>query len=183
VTLLLLVVAAVLAVDAPRARRALRPDGAVRTALVASAGALVALVPVVAWAAALARAAHISAPTARMGTGAALAVVGAAEALLPLPRPEPALAGWRAALVPVAFPVLLTPAVGLLAASGSIDRGAPVALAVVAGALATVPLVAAVLPPGRSEIRDRIGDGLARLLAAGLVAAGIALVLDGVFDL
>jgi small neutral amino acid transporter SnatA (MarC family) len=182
VTLALLVVAAVLAVNAPRARSALRPDGALGVALLGSAGALAVLVPLAALAGALARAVHVSAPTARMGAGAALAVVGAAEALLPLPRPEPGLAGWSAALVPMAFPVLLTPAVGLVALTGSLDRGAPVAIAALTGALATVPLVAAVLRPGTSPLADRTSAALARVLAVGLVAVGIALVLDGVFD-
>ena len=40
----------------------------------------------------------------------------------PRPEPEPALRGWRAAVVPIAFPTLLTPGLALLAVVGSADE-------------------------------------------------------------
>jgi small neutral amino acid transporter SnatA (MarC family) len=183
VTIALLAVAAVVAVNPFRARAAVPEEGGVRIAALGAAAATALLLPIVALADPILDALHVAAATARIGAGAALAVVGAAELVLRLPRPEPALEGRRAALVPIAFPVLLTPAVGLLAVSGSADRGAGVALVVLAGAMATVPVATAVLPPGRSALGDRVAVGLARLTAAGLVAVGLALVLDGVFDI
>jgi small neutral amino acid transporter SnatA (MarC family) len=181
VTVALLVVAAVLAVNPPRARAAVPAQERVRIAALGAALAAGALVPLVALAGPILDALHVAASTARIGTGTALAVVGAAELVLPLPRPEPALDGRRAALVPLAFPVLLTPAVGLLAVSGAADRGAAVALLALAAAMAAVPLAVAALP--RAPLADRLAAALARLCAAGLVAAGLALVVDGVFDL
>jgi small neutral amino acid transporter SnatA (MarC family) len=182
VTLALLVVAAVAAVNPFRARAALPERAPVPIAALGAAVATAVLAVVAALADPVLDALHVSAATARMGVGAALAVVGAAEAVLPRPSSEPAPGGLRAALVPVAYPVLLTPAVGLLAVAGSVDRGAPVALLGLAGALATVPVVALLLPPGGRPTGHRLATASARLLAVALVAIGLALVMDGVFD-
>jgi small neutral amino acid transporter SnatA (MarC family) len=183
VSLLLLVVAAIAAVNAPRARSAL-PDE--EPALIGALGAAVALVPL----AVLAACAHplidaldLTSPTVRMAAGAALAVQGVVTMVTRPPAPEPRLAGRRAALVPVAFPVLLTPGLGLLTASGSLDRSAPTAVLVVAAALATVAAVAAVTSPPNRPTAGRVARGAAVLVAAALVLAGLGLVVDGLFDI
>ena len=117
-----------------------------------------------------------------MAAGAVLAAQGVVTALLPLPKPEPRMEGRRAALVPVAFPTLLTPAIGLLAVSGSLDRSGPVTVAVLAGALATVPALALAVPSTDGAGRQ-LQRGAGALAAAVLVLTGIGLVFDGIFDI
>jgi len=142
--------------------------------------AWLALVPLVALADAVIDAAQVASSTLRMAVGVVLVLQGGWALLTRAPSAEPALAGRRAALVPVAFPVLLTPGLGLLAVSGALDRTAPVALAVMAGTLATVPLVACVRA---SALRPRVLDGLGRITAATLVVSGVGLVMNGLFDI
>ena len=180
--LALLVAAAVCTVNPVRAQAVLP---AVDRRAVAATGAAVALAVVVLLALAaesLLDAADVAAPTLRMGLGVVLLLQGAAAAVARLPRPEPALAGRRAALVPVAFPVLLTPGLGVLAVAGAVDRGGSVAVIVLAGALLLAPALAAAVPrPG--PVARRVGGAVARLLAGALVVAGVALVMDGLFDI
>ena len=177
--LLLLVVAAVAAVSAPRAQSALPNHGRVRAAAEGALVALAAAALLAALAGALADAVDLADPTVRMATGTVLAAQGIVAMLLPLPRSEPRLAGRAAALVPVAFPTLLTPALGLLAVSGSLDRSAPTTVGALLVALATVPLVARLVPqPSARSMR-----ALGALLGAVLVVTGIGLVFDGIFDI
>lgn len=176
-TLALLVLAAVAAVNAPRARAALPEDRAALVGALGAAATLVASVPLAAFAGPATRTLGLTVPTVRMAVGVVLVVIGVVHLVSRPPDAEPRLAGLGAALVPVAFPVLLHPALGLLVVAASLDRGAPVALAVTAVALATVPLLAA---------RSRglgVMAGLARVLAALLVLCGFGLLMDGVFDL
>jgi hypothetical protein len=180
VNLTLLAIAALCAVNPARARPALPADDAVIVGALGAALTWLALLPIVALADAALDAAQVASSTLRMGVGVVLVLQGAWTMLTPLPRAEPALDGRRAALVPVAFPVLLTPAVGLLAVAGALDRSAPVTAAVLGAALLLVPIVALVRP---SSLRSTVLGGMARLTAAVLVAAGIALVMDGLFDL
>jgi hypothetical protein len=177
--LFLLVVAALAAVSAPRALTALPGDGRTRAAVEGALVTLAVTAGLAALAGPLADAVDLASPTVRMAAGAVLAAQGIAATVLSLPKPEPRLAGRGAALVPVAFPTLLTPALGLLAVSASLDHSAAVAIAVLAGALATVPLLAVAAP--RSPERAR--RGVAALFGAALAVAGIALVFDGIFDI
>ena len=103
---------------------------------------------------------------------------GAADLLRPPPRPDPALPGWRAALVPVAVPVVARPALLILAlAAGAADE---VPLTAIVMVLAVVVLVAAVaVVPGDGPGRRALRWG-SRVTAAVLVAAGVALVVGGV---
>jgi small neutral amino acid transporter SnatA (MarC family) len=181
VSLALLALAAVAIVNAPRVRSALPPKGAGGVAALGAVATLLALSPLAAFAHPLAGWLGLTAPTARMAVGAVLAVSGVATLVVAPPAPEPGWPGRRAALVPVAFPVLLTPGLGLLAVTGSLDRGAAVVLVVVAGALATVPLVGAVLPA--TDLGRRLASALGRLLSAATVVSGLALVANGVFDI
>lgn len=179
---LLMVIAALAAVSAPRAIAALPPEGRIVAAIAGAAGTLGALALLAAVADPMADAVDLAAPTVRMATGAVLAAQGLAAMGLPLPRPEPRLAGRWAALVPVAFPTLLTPALALLAVSGSLDRSAPTTAAVLAGALATVPALGALVPV-RAGTPSRVLRGIAALMGAVLVVSGIGLVFDGIFDI
>jgi small neutral amino acid transporter SnatA (MarC family) len=177
--LLLLVVAAVAAVSAPRAQSALPDDGRTRAAAEGALVVLGAAALLAALAGTLADAVDLADATVRMAAGAVLAAQGIAAMLLPLPPSEPRLGGRAAALVPVAFPTLLTPAVGLLAVSGSLDRSAPTTVGALLFALATVPLLALLVPRPSARAMRALGA----LLGAVLVVTGIGLVFDGIFDI
>jgi small neutral amino acid transporter SnatA (MarC family) len=188
-TLPLFLVAAVCAVNAPRARTVLPPDDRVRLAGLGAALTLVVLAVLALVGEPLLDGASISAPTARIACGLLLVAVGILAFGSPGPDPEPSLPGRRAALVPVAFPTLLTPGLGVLAVVGAVDHDVPTAVGLLALALATVPLVAALpvstqlSPRTGRPVSDRVLDGVARLLAAVLVVAGLAVLFDGVFDI
>lgn len=128
----------------------------------------------------------VSDPALRLAVGV---VVGVAGIVLLLRRPqpaEPALAGWRAALVPVAVPCVANAALLFGAVGAVADRGLPVvALAGTVGTLALIALVA-VSPVAITRAADGIGSRLltwgAQLISALLVLAGTLLVIDGVFS-
>lgn len=126
---------------------------------------------------------EISPATARIAVGAVVAIWGLRDLVSAPPEPEPALAGWKAAFVPVLFPFLFSPPAALLAVSGSADLGTATCVAVAAAALA--PLVAASGFDIASEslTAQRVERGLHRLLAGVLVLTAFALVIDGVFDI
>lgn len=179
-SLALLALAALCVVNPARARAALPREETVLVGALGAALAWLALVPLVALADAALDAAQVAASTLRMAVGVVLVLQGGWAMVTPAPRAEPALAGRRAAVVPVAFPVLLTPGLGLLAVAGALDRRGAVALAVMAGALAVVPLVACIRA---SALSPRVLDGLGRVTAAVLVVSGLGLVMNGVFDI
>jgi small neutral amino acid transporter SnatA (MarC family) len=124
--------------------------------------------------------ASVASSTLRMATGLVLVLQGGLALVTGAPRAEPALPGRRAALVPVFFPVLLTPGLALLTISGALDRSAPQAVAVAAAALAMVPLVALVRA---TPVHAKVLDGLGRLTGAVLLLSGLALLMNGVFDI
>ncbi len=179
-TLALLAAAALCTVNAPRNRTCL-PTADRQTVATLGSGVTGAAVVVLALAAdGLLDLVSVSAPTARIAAGALLLVTGVLTLALAAPAREPALPGRRAALVPVAFPTLLSPALAALAVAAAADHGPLTASAVLLAALVTVPAVAA-LAPG-SGARDRALDGLGRVLAAGTAVTGIALLWVGAFD-
>ena len=123
----------------------------------------------------------ISEPTARIAAGVAVVVIGIRDAFAAPAVVEPALPGWRAALVPVVVPHLFAPGITLLAISASVDLGlgqATLALAIAMAAIVTVALWPA---PGAAGARAvRAGQ----VLVAGLaVAMGGSLMVDGVLDI
>jgi small neutral amino acid transporter SnatA (MarC family) len=175
-SLALLAVAAVTTVNPFRLWPALER----RTAPLGALLVLGALVPLAAFADPLLDLLDISDPTARMAAGMVVVVTGAFALLTPPPSPDPALAGWGRAVVPIAFPLLFTPGLAMLAVSASVDRSAPTALVALALALVTVPGTALVRPTG---VQDRVMTGAAQLAAGGAIVAGFGLVMDGVFDI
>ena len=66
--------------------------------------------------------AAVASSTLRMATGLVLVLQGGLAFVTGAPRAEPSLPGRRAALVPVAFPVLLTPGLALLTVSGALEE-------------------------------------------------------------
>jgi small neutral amino acid transporter SnatA (MarC family) len=122
----------------------------------------------------------VSEPSFRIAAGIVAALAGGADLFQRPPPPEPALAGWRAALIPVAIPVVAHPALLVLALSAGADRGVLLSAGAMAMGIAPLTALAAGWPtegPGGRLLR-----WAGRLLAAGLVACGVILTVDGIFD-
>jgi small neutral amino acid transporter SnatA (MarC family) len=122
----------------------------------------------------------VSDPSFRIAAGAVAAVAGAADTFRRPPSPEPSLPGRRAALIPVAIPVVARPALLVMAVGAGADKTVLLTAAAMATGVALLTAIAAG-PPAEGPA----GRGLrwtARLLAAGLVACGVLLVIDGVVD-
>jgi small neutral amino acid transporter SnatA (MarC family) len=123
---------------------------------------------------------EVSEPSFRIAAGIVAGLAGAADLFRRPPSPEPALAGWRAALIPVAVPVVARPALLVLALGAGADRGVLVSAGAMALGIALLAGLTAWLPtegPGRRVLR-----WAGRLLAAALVACGVILAVDGVLD-
>ena len=121
----------------------------------------------------------VSEAALRIAAGAVAGVAGVVALVRRPPSPVPALPGWQAALVPVAAPLLASPAVVTLAVSAYADRGAlllggAIAIAVVV----LIALVRSVPPDGSS---GRILRWIGALTAALLTVSATVLVIDGLF--
>jgi small neutral amino acid transporter SnatA (MarC family) len=120
----------------------------------------------------------VSAPAFRTAAGTVAILAGAADLLRRPPSPDPALPGRRAALVPVALPIVARPALLVMALGAGVDQSLLVTVGAVAVGVAAMTGIAARLP-----VQGAAGRALrwaARVLAAGLVAAGVLLAIDGV---
>ena len=117
----------------------------------------------------------ISGPGFRTAAGFVAILTGAADLILRPPRPEPSLPGRRAALVPVAIPVVVRPALVLIALAAQDALLTAVVLAVGVALLGGV--AARWVPEG---VDGRVLRWAARLLAAGLVVCGVLLSIDGI---
>jgi small neutral amino acid transporter SnatA (MarC family) len=162
----------------PHARRPPRT-----AAGLAAAGGLIGGLAVCAVAAAggsLLDALDVTEPSFRTAAGIVAVLAGAADLLRRPPKPEPALAGRRAALVPVAIPLVARPALLVLALGAGADRNVLLTAAAMAVGIAALTAFTAWSPsqgPG-----GRVPRWAARLLGAGLVACGVLLTIDGVLD-
>jgi small neutral amino acid transporter SnatA (MarC family) len=179
----LLVLAFVAAVNPPRARLGLPEDERARPLPVAMlVGSVVAIGVVTGlawWSAPLLDALEITPETFRIAAGLVAVLAGGWAFFLPIPAVEPALAGWRAGLWPVAYPRILSPEVLVLAIAAGTQNG--VAWSVVAAAAAVGALgLLAVVPNRGSAARFMASTG--RVLAVLLVVAGIFLMIDGIRD-
>ena len=122
----------------------------------------------------------VSEPSFRIAAGIVAGLAGAIDLFRRPPPPEPALAGWRAALIPVAIPVVARPALLVVALGAGADQGVLVSAGAMATGIALLAGLAAGWPidgPGGRVLR---WEG--RLLAAVLVACGVILAVDGVLD-
>jgi small neutral amino acid transporter SnatA (MarC family) len=181
-SVLLFVLAALCTVNAPRVRTVLPP--APEATAIAALGAAISAAVLALFAVLadpLLDLVSISPPSFRIATGLLLLATGILAFGGPGPTPDPALPGRRAALVPVAFPTLLSPGLAALTVSGSVDHSAPCAFVVTALSLATLPLLVATAP--ESPVRKRVLDGTARVLAGVLVLVALGILMDGVFDI
>lgn len=125
-------------------------------------------------------AADISAPTARIAAGLVIAVTS-----LPDLWRAPVVAGatdpsWRAGVVPVAFPELFAPPLAAALSAAAIDGGLGAGLGLTVVAVVAAASVDA-LPGPRSVSRTWRGAAGAR--AAAAVAVGLALTMNGVYDI
>ena len=177
----LAVLALVLGSNPPRRRAALSTDD---TTAVALGGALTALLFVVlaAVASPLIDALDVSAPNLRIAAGAVLAFVAVHDLVWRRPPAGAALPGRRAAIVPVFFPVLARPELGLLAMSIGADHGVLITAIAAVVAIATVAgwHAVAVQRP-EQPVFDRVERGAGRAVAAVTVAVAVAITADGVF--
>ncbi|MEZ5244214.1 MAG: hypothetical protein R2707_03890 [Acidimicrobiales bacterium] len=117
----------------------------------------------------------VTGPSARIAAGIALLVVALKDVFVAPPQAEPGLRGRRGGVIPLAFPVIFSPALALLVLAGTAERGVAVALAAVA--IAMVP-VALVLVFGSAPTRVRAMTSFTGALGAGVAAL---VVLDGVY--
>jgi small neutral amino acid transporter SnatA (MarC family) len=178
----LLVFTAVCVVNPFRVRVAVPAEDSRRIAALGAALAWVGATVLALVAALLLGTDAFPASTVRMALGVVLVLQGGWTLVGRLPTPEPRLPGLQAALVPVAFPVTLTPGLGLFAASAALDQPVPLALGVLAAVLALVPALTWAWS-SEEATSGRVLGGLARVLAGGLVLAGVALIVNGVYDL
>jgi small neutral amino acid transporter SnatA (MarC family) len=116
----------------------------------------------------------ISGPNVRVAAGLVLTAAGLVELVRGRGPEQDLPPGPWAAVVPVAFPVLLQPQVGLLALSAGADHGVAVT------ALAALGALVVFLAAGR--VGTALLIPLGRLLGAMGVVAGTALVVDGVLS-
>jgi small neutral amino acid transporter SnatA (MarC family) len=121
----------------------------------------------------------VSDASLRIAAGVVAAVVGIAALVRKPPSPVPALAGLRAALVPVAVPMVANAGLIVLAVSAYADRGAVLVAAALAVAVGTLTVLAAFV---RTDgVAGRLLGWAGRLTSAVLVVAAAELVIDGLF--
>jgi small neutral amino acid transporter SnatA (MarC family) len=122
----------------------------------------------------------ISDPSFRIAAGLVAALTGATDMFRRPPEPEPALAGWGAALVPIAVPVVARPALLVMALGAGADHGVLVSAAAMATGVALLVVLAVAAPTEGPW--GRVLRWAGRLLAAGLVACAVVLGVDGILD-
>jgi small neutral amino acid transporter SnatA (MarC family) len=172
-----------LALNPPRTAFAVPREGRSRRAVVglaAAGGAIGGLVVLVAALGGdpLLDLLDVSEPSFRLAAGIVAAVAGAADLFRRPPAPEPALPGWRAALVPVAIPAVARPALVVLALGAGADERILASVRAMLLAVALLTVLAALWPTEGAQ--GRALRWASRLLAAGLVACGVILAIDGI---
>lgn len=166
------------ALGVPRSGRS-RRDVTWLSAVGGGAGAAAVLVAAFAggW---LADALDVSDSSLRIAAGVVGVIAGAVDLFRPAPSPEPALPGRRAWLVPVAVPLVIRPALLVLATSAAADHGAwLVVLGVVAAVGGLVALVSTTTPEG---VSGRVLRWVSRLAAVALVAGSVLVIVNGILD-
>jgi hypothetical protein len=161
---------------AGRSRRQRAAVAALGSTLAGAALVIVAVVssPVLDWL-------QVSAPTVRIAAALVVAVTGVIDLVGRVPSPDPGLPGLGGALVPVLIPLVLRPALALLALSAGADHG--VAPVVVGAALIVAATVGAgVVVPLEPGPKRAMARWTMAILAVVVIAIAIAMAVDGVFD-
>ncbi len=122
----------------------------------------------------------VSEPSFRIAAGIVAGLAGAVDLCRRPPPAEPALAGWRAALVPVAIPVVARPALLVLALSAGAERGVLLCAGAIVMGIGLMIGLAVGWP--REGPGARVLAWAGRVLSAALVACGVILAVDGIFD-
>ncbi|MBN2113649.1 MAG: hypothetical protein JW785_05915 [Acidimicrobiia bacterium] len=179
----LLAAAYVAAFNVARTRLGVPEDegGRARPGVLAG-GALLVLGVVAALAAAsgpLLRVLEITPETFRIAAGFAGVIAAAVVLVMPRPAAEPLPRRWRAAVWPVAFPLLLGPEVLALAVATGSQEGVAATVAAAAGALVAL-FVLGFLP--RRPLPDRVLVWASRVLGAVLLLVALWLAVDGIRD-
>jgi small neutral amino acid transporter SnatA (MarC family) len=177
VSLAFLVVAFVAAVNPCRARLAFA--GPWPHLVVGAALAGLGAVALAAVGAGLLDALDVSPESFRLAAGAALGIEGARTLAWPRPAADDGLPGLWAAVVPVAFPILLQPGVVVLALAAGGDEAVGKAVAALAVALALAAATGAIRGGTRADSLLVAGS---RLLGAVELTAGVALAVDAIRD-
>jgi small neutral amino acid transporter SnatA (MarC family) len=115
----------------------------------------------------------------RIAAGIVAGFTGVRRLLSGLPQPEPVLDRVPAALVPVAFPMLITPVVVTVALAGGVDLGVGNTVISFTVALGLAAATAAV--PG--ERTSTLWLGASRFAAAVLIVVAVALIISGIADI
>lgn len=179
-TATLLLVAAIAAVDPARFRLAVRASGVAKTsailggagvAMVVVTGAALAGDSVLGWL-------SVRPESWRIAAGIVAGFTGVRRLVGGTPAAEPTLASVPAALIPAAFPMLVTPVVLMLAIAGGVDTGAGSVIAGFSAALVLGAAAAAV--PG--EAGSRLWVAGSRFSAAVLVLAAVVMIISGIAD-
>ena len=123
----------------------------------------------------------VSDASLRIAAGVVAALGAIADLIRSAPPPDPSLPGRRAALVPVAVPLSIRPALLVVAISAAADHGWWLTLVGVAVALATFCTVTPVVD--REAVSGRLARWVVRLTAILLAGAGILVVINGVLDI
>jgi small neutral amino acid transporter SnatA (MarC family) len=117
---------------------------------------------------------EVTGSSARIAAGIAVLAVALKDAIARPPSAEPGLTGAAHGAIPLAFPIMFSPAVALLAIAASENCGIGVALVGLIPALVVAVLLLRVAPLARARLYTST-VGLAGVGVAGLVA------LDGVY--
>jgi small neutral amino acid transporter SnatA (MarC family) len=117
----------------------------------------------------------VSPETFQIAAGLVITVVAVVDVVWPDRRPEQLVGGWRDGLVPVAYPLLLSPGLVLFSLTTAVDRGVWVTVGIGA-----VGLVGGLVASALSRERHTLWVAAVRLIASALVVLGVAMVMDGI---
>ncbi len=179
-SLVLLVVAMVTAVNPFRSRLGLRSEPVALMPLAIGVGAGlggVALLAVVA--PDLLSALQITPEMFLIAGGLVAIVAGARSVFFPRPFDEPSLSGWREGLWPIAFPRILSAEVMVLTIALVSQRGAGTTIAAAAVGIGAFAVLARIKVSGWTE---RLLVALGAVAATLLITVGIWMMIEGIRD-